>query len=593
MTDIVTPVDADVFHKLLVDTQYDPDETNFVVQGFKKGFSIEYHGPQKRQSLSKNLPLSVGNKTILWNKIMKEVGLKRVASPFTKIPFENYIQSPIGLVPKAGGDGTRLIFHLSYDFSDDNTSVNANTPRELCAVTYSDIDQAVRSILILRDKTRKVARERGIDDLEDNLTVIYLSKSDIKSAFRVLPLSRRAFPWLIMMAHHPTTGQVFYFVDKCLPFGASISCSHFQRVSNALKHIVQTKTSSPVTNYLDDFLFIALTIIRCNSLVEQFIQICDQIGFPVAFDKTEWAAETMTFLGILLDGRNFILSIPIEKREKAEYLLKLLMGKNKATVRELQGLCGFLNFIGRAIFPGRAFTRRMYAKFSPKLSSKGRPGAKLGKQFNLKPYHHIKLDAEFKWDCKVWLEFLQSDLKTAVNRPMIDCSEKLQAHDIGFYSDASASSILGFGSILKDQWIFGKWGEQFIKDEESSIEFLEIFALCAGILTWQKQLMNCRIVVHCDNQAVVSMINNITSSCPNCMYLIRLLTLDGLKHNRRVFATYISSKDNFLSDALSRMQFDRFRKLGPVMRQYPDKIHSSIWPIRKVWNAYKSKPLSL
>ena len=31
---------------------------------------------------------------------MKEVELKRVAGPFTDIPFDNFIQSPIGLVPK-------------------------------------------------------------------------------------------------------------------------------------------------------------------------------------------------------------------------------------------------------------------------------------------------------------------------------------------------------------------------------------------------------------------------------------------------------------------------------------------------------------
>ena len=74
---------------------------------------------------------------------MKEVHLKRVAGPFKEIPFTNFIQSPIGLVPKAGSDQTRLIFHLSYEFKLDgeaSKSVNACTPRELCSVTYKDID---------------------------------------------------------------------------------------------------------------------------------------------------------------------------------------------------------------------------------------------------------------------------------------------------------------------------------------------------------------------------------------------------------------------------------------------------------------------
>ena len=81
---------------------------------------------------------------------MKEVKQKRVAGPFDCVPFSNYIQSPIGLVPKAGGDGheTRLIFHLSYDCrKDGNKSVNFHTPKEKCSVKYRDLDFAIATYL--------------------------------------------------------------------------------------------------------------------------------------------------------------------------------------------------------------------------------------------------------------------------------------------------------------------------------------------------------------------------------------------------------------------------------------------------------------
>ena len=79
---------------------------------------------------------------------MKEVKSKRVAGPFDKIPFENYIQSPIALVPKAGNK-TRLIFHLLYNFGKTNEekSINFHTPREKCTVQYCDLDHAVRNYL--------------------------------------------------------------------------------------------------------------------------------------------------------------------------------------------------------------------------------------------------------------------------------------------------------------------------------------------------------------------------------------------------------------------------------------------------------------
>ena len=110
---------------------------------------------------------------------MKEVHLKRVAAPFKEIPFTNFIQSPIRLVPKAGSDQTRLIFHLSYEFKGDgeaSKSVNACTPRKLCSVTYSDINHTVRSILILRQQELKQHAKRGGGCEEDDGVVIYFSK---------------------------------------------------------------------------------------------------------------------------------------------------------------------------------------------------------------------------------------------------------------------------------------------------------------------------------------------------------------------------------------------------------------------------------
>ena len=82
---------------------------------FTDGFSIGYQCTRPVKQLSPNLKLRIGNEIVLWNKVMKEVKLKRYAGPFEKLPFDDdYIQSPIGLVPKDGGKKCHLIFHLSY-----------------------------------------------------------------------------------------------------------------------------------------------------------------------------------------------------------------------------------------------------------------------------------------------------------------------------------------------------------------------------------------------------------------------------------------------------------------------------------------------
>ena len=114
---LVTPIAVKQLVKLLHETNYEEEKIRFLEEGFSQGFDIGYEGPEERQSISDNIPFKkgVGDHIELWNKLMKEVKLKRVAGPFDVIPFDNFMQLPIGLVPKAGNK-TRLIFHLSYEF---------------------------------------------------------------------------------------------------------------------------------------------------------------------------------------------------------------------------------------------------------------------------------------------------------------------------------------------------------------------------------------------------------------------------------------------------------------------------------------------
>ena len=259
---------------------------------------------------------------------MKEVKMMRYAGPFEKIPYKYYIQSPIGLVPKAGGQ-TRLIFHLSYKFKSGGESINFWTPKEICLVKYQDLDHAIRNCLTFE----------GVQSL-------FFGKTDLKNAFRVVPMKVKYFKYLILKAENPKDGRIYYFIDKCMPFGASISCSHFQRLSNALRHIVEflEKIKNAITNYLDDFLFIHYLRHVCNRMIRTFMKVCDAINFPMAVEKTEWAGNIIIFLGMMLNRNRFIIQIPEDKVHNALNLISRLCEKKKATVKELQQLTGTLNF---------------------------------------------------------------------------------------------------------------------------------------------------------------------------------------------------------------------------------------------------------
>ena len=323
LTNIVTPIRIQRFTEMLKQAGYDQNKIDYLDNGFRQGFDIGYRGPTSRKSNSKNIPLKMGSQTELWNKIMKEVELKRVAGPYTSVPFDNYIQSPVGLVPKDGGKKTHLIFHLSFDFDkhDDQEfkSLNYFTPKELSSVRYNDLDCTVSNMLSLAHESERIIQEMG--NTKDNgmkggnncsTVPIYSGKMDVQSAFRLVPLSKWSWQWLIIKVQHPISGEWRYFVDKCLPFGVSISCVIFQSFSDALKFLAEYRTRAPksITNYLDDFLFIAKTIMRCTFLMQEFLKLCEEVGVPISLAKTEWPALQIIFLGILLDGSTLMLTLP-------------------------------------------------------------------------------------------------------------------------------------------------------------------------------------------------------------------------------------------------------------------------------------------
>ena len=161
--DIVTPVNVRILHELLRQTKYDEAETKFLVDGFARGFDTGYRGQTKRQDLSTNIPLRVGTKTDLWNKIMQEVKENRIAGPFDKIPFKYYVQSPVGLVPKNNGKH-RLIFHLSYAFKEFK-SINEYIPHKWCSVKYNDLDAAVQQSLRISKRYENGPLSYGSMDL--------------------------------------------------------------------------------------------------------------------------------------------------------------------------------------------------------------------------------------------------------------------------------------------------------------------------------------------------------------------------------------------------------------------------------------------
>lgn len=523
---------------------------------------------------SNNLKLRIGNEKVLWEKIIKEVEAKRYLGPFEEDDpdfsnhFDYFYQNPLGLVPKGPAKdledkadinrdellesevwnnpkNSRVIFHLSYNFNEHGL-INSQMPEELCKVDYDRIDEAII---------------RGSE-----FEMPYAAKTDGVSAFSQIPIRKEDWNLMVMKARSPLDGKSYYFASKVLGFGHSISCRLFSDFMAAVVHIAgKLCDQGPPIFYLDDAICIAGSEEETNHQLRTFIQVCDEINYPLSPEKTIWATQTIVFLGMLLDFVNRFVSVPVEKRNKALDKIMEILSRKKVKMHQLQKLTGLLNFLGRVIVPGRAFTRRLYYKTA-----------------GLMQHHHLKVDRDIQDDLRLWLTFLELEL--SYRQPFMDFSITLQAEEIDLYSDAS--KLHGWGCCYKNFWCFGKWTEdemERVKREECTIQMQEMLAFSVAVELFAPMLECKRIVTHCDNQAVVAMINNASTKCKVCMEMIRLVTLTSMKYNCRFFSKWISTKENGVTDALSRLEFGRFRRLAPNMDKEPLPPPVVLCPMKDRW----------
>ena len=108
--------------------------------------------------------------------------------------------------------------------------------------------------------------------------------------------------------------------------------------------------------------------------------------------------------------------------------------------------------------------------------------------------------------------------------------------------------------------------------------------MTVGVLLWIHKFKNRRVVLFCDNDSVCRMLNKTSTGCKNCMVLIRLIVLESLVHNVRVFARWIEGKKNIYADGFSRLKIrDTLKKAKGKFNKLPTAIPEQLWPMSKIW----------
>ena len=124
---------------------------------------------------------------------------------------------------------------------------------------------------------------------------VYLSKLDVKSAFRQIPVREEDQPLLGIKWQ----GEFYY--EKVLPFRLRSSPAIFDSVASDIEWIVQHQFSiHQLLHYLDDFLCVSSGAVVANQQLSILLRAFVYLGVPLAPTKVEGPLSCLTFLGITL-----------------------------------------------------------------------------------------------------------------------------------------------------------------------------------------------------------------------------------------------------------------------------------------------------
>ena len=360
MPDHICPVDLDTdpiaLHKIMQDSneynflqnqinlksQLNPDIWDSYLHDYwdkqlplliRFGFPLDYNREGTLRSQETNHASAIEFPDDIQAYLQEEGHYNAILGPFKDIPIKNMHVSPMMTREKPNAPHRRVIIDLSFPHGH---SINAGIPK----------DQYLGTPFILKLPT--------VDTITDQIKVLgrgcKLYKVDISRAFRHVKLDPKEYD-LLGLCHER------YYVDTCLPFGYRNGSALFQRLSDAVRHIMRQRNFD-VINYIDDILGIGLPS-QIDASFDALCQLLQDLGFQVSEKKLETPTTCLNCLGILINTETFTMSIPPLKL--AEILDKCSQWQEKSycNKRQLQSLLGSLLYISKCVRSSRFFLNRL------------------------------------------------------------------------------------------------------------------------------------------------------------------------------------------------------------------------------------------
>lgn len=284
--------------------------------------------------------------------------------------------------------------------------------------------------------------------------------------------------------------------------------------------------------YMDDFLFLFRTRQAALDGGQQVKRTLEYLGLTASETKCCWEpTQELVHLGLLVSTKRGLFLVPAEKEKRIQQMAKGLKVQCLSTrrllpARLLASFIGLAQSVHLAVPKARLFLRSLHDDLGNRRGWEG----------------NCRLSRQSLRDLQWWIDLGKADVGRAIWRSP-DQAE--------FYTDASktawgGSLVRGPGKALLAHGIWSR------SEAEHHITVLELIAVIKNVLAFLPELRDKQVLMHEDNQAVIHVMQNVTSRSPVIMRHLRELI--GLldTNNIRLRPIYVASAAND-ADAPSRL----------------------------------------
>ena len=438
--------------------------------------------------------------------VEEELQAGTLLGPFEANPFSaQAVVSPLSTAEKRDSNERRVIMDLSFPHGD---SVNDKIPR----------DQYLGQEMILKypgvDALVELVKKKGPG--------CALVKVDLRRAYKQIFTDPSDWNFLGLRWQ----GKLLF--DRTMPMGLRSAAMCCQRITNAFKFMVE-KQGFDLVSYLDDMVSAETWALadKCLSTIQKVVR---DSGAEEAEAKTVHPTCVMLFLGILFNTISLTLEISQDRLVEIQGLLEKWLKKSHVTRKEVEVMVGKLAFVASVVRPGRLFVSRLLEFM------RGMP--QVGK---------FVVTDEFRKDLLWWQKFLPH-----YNGVSMMALESWSRPDEIFATDAC---LIGCGGwYCEKQEYFHAEFPAFIANMELSINALELLTIVVAAKVWGRYWRGRRIVVHCDNEVSVTVMNTGRAHNTFLQSCLRELEFAAAKGEFEIRGNHIPGIENRIPDALSRWQ---------------------------------------